>query len=367
MSTDSTHGDQNSDRGAGSATRRNILAGAGVAMVGWETAPDLSELLIPETRAAIPAPSKDEMAVTLLGTGTPVASPDRFGPATLVEAGGLTLLFDTGRGVTIRLNQLDIPFGKGIDAIFLTHYHSDHVNGLPDIWMVGYLPGPRAGRVKPMRLWGPTGQLYGPTGVSRIAKNLMEAFSDDIRIRMADEHIPEAATKIEAHDFGGDGVIFDQDGVKVTAFEVNHGPLIKPAFGYRVDHAGRSVAISGDTKFDGNVIKHGTGTDLLIHEVCAMPAALANNPVSQRIMDHHTSAEDAGTVFARAKPKLAAFSHIVQLSGPGAPPMSLDELTARTRSNYQGPLVLGEDLMRFTVGNAVTVHKWDPQRNSYPD
>jgi len=302
MSTDSTHGDQNSDRGAGSATRRNILAGAGVAMVGWETAPDLSELLIPETRAAIPAPSKDEMAVTLLGTGTPVASPDRFGPATLVEAGGLTLLFDTGRGVTIRLNQLDIPFGKGIDAIFLTHYHSDHVNGLPDIWMVGYLPGPRAGRVKPMRLWGPTGQLYGPTGVSRIAKNLMEAFSDDIRIRMADEHVPEAATQIEAHDFGSDGVIFDQDGVKVTAFEVNHGPLIKPAFGYRVDHAGRSVAISGDTKFNENVIKYGTGVDLLIHEVCVMPAALANNAVVQRIMDHHTSAEDAGTVFARAKP-----------------------------------------------------------------
>jgi len=367
MSTDSTHGDQNSDRGAGSATRRNILAGAGVAMVGWETAPDLSELLIPETRAAIPAPSKDEMAVTLLGTGTPVASPDRFGPATLVEAGGLTLLFDTGRGVTIRLNQLDIPFGKGIDAIFLTHYHSDHVNGLPDIWMVGYLPGPRAGRVKPMRLWGPTGQLYGPTGVSRIAKNLMEAFSDDIRIRMADEHVPEAATQIEAHDFGSDGVIFDQDGVKVTAFEVNHGPLIKPAFGYRVDHAGRSVAISGDTKFNENVIKYGTGVDLLIHEVCVMPAALANNAVVQRIMDHHTSAEDAGTVFARAKPKLAAFSHIVQLAGPGVPPMSLDELTARTRSNYQGPLVLGEDLMRFTVGNAVTVHKWDPQRKSYPD
>ena len=363
MSTDSAHGDQSSDCGTSGATRRNILAGAGAAMVGWETAPDLADLVIPAARAAIPAPGKDEMAVTLLGTGTPVASPDRFGPATLVEAGGLTLLFDTGRGVTIRLNQLDIPFGKGIDAIFLTHYHSDHVNGLPDIWMVGYLTG----RVKPMRLWGPTGQLYGPTGVSRIAKNLMEAFSDDIRIRMADEHIPEAATQIEAHDFGSDGVIFDQDGVKVTAFEVNHGPLIKPAFGYRVDHAGRSVAISGDTKFDDNVIKHGMGTDLLIHEVCATPAALTSNPRIKAIADHHSSPEDAGTVFARAKPKLAAFSHIAQLAGPGVPPMSLDELTARTRSNYQGPLVLGEDLMRFTVGDAVTVHKWDPQRNSYPD
>jgi ribonuclease Z len=127
------------------------------------------------------------------------------------------------------------------------------------------------------------------------------------------------------------------------------------------------VTISGDTKFDENVIKYGTGVDLLIREVCAMPAALANNPVMQRIMDHHTSAEDVGTVFARAKPKLAAFTHLVLLQTSAIPPLGLDELTARTRSNYQGPLVLGEDLMRFTVGNAVTVHKWDPQHKSYPD
>jgi ribonuclease Z len=306
------------------------------------------------------------MAVTLLGTGHPGPSPDRFGPATLVEAGGLTLLFDAGRGVTIRLNQLHRSFGKGLDAVFLTHYHSDHVNGLPDVWMIGYLPSAFGDRVKPMRLWGPTGKLYGPTGVSRIAKNLIEAFSDDIRIREADQHIPEAATQIEAHDFDGDGVVFDEGGVKVTAFEVNHGPLIKPAFGYRIDYAGRSVTISGDTKFNDNVIKYGTGVDLLIHEVCAMPSALADNAVMKTIMDHHTSPEDVGTVFSRTKPKLAAYTHIVLLQTPAVPPISLDELSARTRSNYQGPLAVGEDLMRFTVSTTVTVHKWDPQSQGYP-
>jgi ribonuclease Z len=94
-----------------------------------------------------------------------------------------------------------------------------------------------------------------------------------------------------------------------------------------------------------------------------MPAALlADNPVMKTIMDHHTSPEDAGIVFSRAKPKLAAFTHIALV-----PPLSLDELSARTRSNYQRPLVLGEDLMRFTVGNAVTVHKWDAQRKGYTD
>jgi ribonuclease Z len=355
------------DREAEGATRRTVITGGAAAMIGWEAAPDLTGLVIPEAHAAMPALAKDEIAGTLLGTASPQPRPDRFGPATLIEAGGLTLLFDAGRGVTIRLAQLHIPLGKGIDAIFLTHYHSDHVNGLPDIWMTGYLPGPLYARQKPMRLWGPIGKMYGPTGVSRIAKNMLEAYSDDIRIRMADEHVPEAATRIEAHDFEGDGVIFDQEGVKITAFEVNHGPLIKPAFGYRVDYAGRSVTISGDTKLNDNVIKYGSGTDLLIHEVCAMPAALADDPIFKAIAEHHTSPEDAGIVFSRAKPKLAAFTHIVQLAKPGVPPISLDELAARTWTNYQGPLVLGEDLMRFTVGNAVTAHKWDAQRNGYPD
>lgn len=358
--------DKGSDGESDRTTRRTILTAGAAAMIGWDAVPDLAGAVIPEAHAAVPAPAKDEIVATLLGTASPAPNPDRFGPATLIEAGGLTLLFDAGRGVTIRLAQLDIPIGKGVDAIFLTHYHSDHINGLTDIWMTGYLPGPRYARQTPMRLWGPVGKMYGPTGVSRIAKNMEEAFSDDIRIRMADEHVPEAATKIEAHDYEGDGVIFEENGVKVTAFEVNHGPLIKPSFGYRVAYAGHSVTISGDTKPNDNVVKYGTGTDLLIHEVCATPAALADNPIFKAIADHHTSPEEAGTIFSRAKPKLAAFTHIVQLTKPGVPPLSLDEIAARTRSTYNGPLVLGEDLMRFTVGTGVTVQKWDAQRHAYP-
>jgi ribonuclease Z len=271
----------------------------------------------------------------------------------LVTVGGKQLLFDAGRGVTIRLAQLGIPFGK-IDAVFLTHYHSDHINGLADIWMTSYLPPAFAHRTSAMRLWG-------PKGISRIADNLMTAYADDIRIRIADEHVPEIATKIEAHEYQNDGVVFDEDGVKVTAFEVNHGPLIKPAFGYRVDFAGHAVTISGDTKFNENVIKHGTGADLLIHEVMLTPEALMSNPVFIAIMNHHTSPEEAGTVFARAKPKLAAYTHLVMF-----PPVTPDEIATHTRRNYQGPLAMGEDLMRFIIAENVTVQKWDPQRKGYP-
>ena len=119
-------------------TLRRLLAGA------------LATLLVIGSirdRASAAEPiSPDEIIVTLLGTGAPEPNPTRFGPATLVQAGGLTLLFDAGRGVTVRLYQLGIPSGKGIDAVFLTHYHSDHVAGLPDLWMTGYMFGP-LGRV----------------------------------------------------------------------------------------------------------------------------------------------------------------------------------------------------------------------------
>jgi ribonuclease Z len=103
------------------------------------------------------------------------------------------------------------------------------------------------------------------------------------------------------------GVVFENDGVKVTAFEVDHGDLLKPAVGFRADYAGRSVTVSGDTKFSENLIKHATGTDLLVHQVAAAPEALLKNPVFQVILAHHTKPDEAGTLFSRVKPKLAVF------------------------------------------------------------
>lgn len=303
----------------------------------------------------------NEIMVTLLGTGGPEPTAARFGPATLVQAGGLNLLFDAGRGVTVRLYQLGMSSGKGIDAVFLTHYHSDHVEGLPDLWMTGYMFGPFGSRAKPMRLWGPSDGTTEPSGAAKIAKGLAEAFSDDIRIRRADEHIAEAATQIEVHDFQGDRVVFDEAGVKVTAFGVNHGDLIKPSVGYRIDYGTRSVTISGDTKFDENLIKHATGSDLLIHEVFAMSAQLAKLPQMKPVADHHTSPEEAGMVFSRVKSKLAVYSHVILLQ------TNVTELVSRTQSTYEGPLEVGEDLLRLTIGDRVVVKKWNPELRKYPD
>jgi ribonuclease Z len=306
------------------------------------------------------SPGPNALIVTLLGTGSPAPSTTRFGPATLVQAGGLNLLFDAGRGVTVRLHQLGMSFGKGIDAIFLTHYHSDHVEGLPDLWMTGYMFGPFGSRTKPMRVWGPSDGSPGLGGVERIAKGLTETFSDDIRIRQADEHIAPAATEIEPHNFTGDGVVFEEAGVKVTAFALNHGDLIKPSVGYRIDYASRSVTISGDTQPDENLIRHAVGTDLLIHEVFAISPQLATVPELKPVADHHTSPEQAGTVFSRVKPKLAVYTHFVLIGTTG------DEIVPRTRTSYQGPLELGEDLMRLTIDSSVSMRRWNANLGGYP-
>jgi ribonuclease Z len=282
------------------------------------------------------------IVVTLLGTGTPNPNPRRFGPATLVQAGGLDLLFDAGRGCPIRLAQCGVPLGR-VAAVFLTHFHSDHVNGLADVWMSSYVPPAWGGRRTPLR-------LLGPPGTARMAHHLREAFADDIRIRMADEAVPEEATRIAAQDFPATGgIVFDEAGVRVTAFEVDHGVHIRPAVGFRIDHGGRSVLLSGDTRPHPNVLAHGAGVDLLVHEVCALPAALAGRPIPQAIADHHTSPAEAGAIFAATRPRLAAYTHIVQIAAPGVAPVSLEAIEAETRAAYDGPLVMGEDLMRFTI------------------
>lgn len=290
------------------------------------------------------APDVNRFRVTLLGTGNPVPQPDRFGPATLVEAGGHVLLFDAGRGATIRLFQLHVPLST-VGPLFLTHFHSDHTVGIPDIWLSGWLGGPWARRITPF-------QIIGPTGTKELMANLERAYAADIKTRMADERYPVEGIKVIADEFTAGGVVYDKDGVRVTAFEVDHGDEIKPAYGYRIDFKGRSAVISGDTRFNQNVIKFGTGTDLLIHEVAAVRPELLKDKQVERVMAHHTSPQEAGAVFSRAAPKLAVYTHLVLLARPGVKALSTGELVAQTRETYQGPLVVGEDLMAFEIGDS---------------
>lgn len=287
------------------------------------------------------APVSGDLKVTLLGTGTPTLNIRRFGAANLVEAGGLKLLFDAGRGASIRLDQLGMT-PSDMDAVFLTHFHSDHVNGLADIYLTGYIGGTSLrGRKTPF-------ELYGPVGIQRLADGLRLAHQSDIETRMLDEGTPEEATQINAYE-NEEGVIFEQNGVKVTVFPVLHGEKVKPSVGYRVDYAGKSVLFSGDTTYEQNIIDFGTDVDLMIHEAAMASDQLAGKPVVQTILAHHTTPEEAGKVFAQTRPGLAVYSHLVLLGGFDVP-----EVIDRTRTEYDGPLVVGEDLMQFVLSDSGT-------------
>lgn len=281
--------------------------------------------------------SGEELEVTLLGTGHPGPSMERFGPGILVRAADQVLLFDAGRGGIQRLTQLGISY-REIDALFLTHLHSDHVVGIPDLWLTGWLI---SGRDKPLR-------IFGPRGTAHLIEHLQEAFEFDINIRLVDEKLPPGGGKLEAREIE-DGLVYKKGGVRVTAFFVDHKP-VSPALGFRIDYAGRSVALSGDTRFSAGLIKSAAGVDLLVHEVAdAREGLAARYPSLGRVIAHHTTAREAGRVFDKVKPKLAVYSHIV-LSD-----ITESELVDRTRETYSGPLVVGRDLMRFVVGERVRV------------
>ncbi|HUC52025.1 MAG TPA: MBL fold metallo-hydrolase [Xanthobacteraceae bacterium] len=295
----------------------------------------------------------NDFRVTLLGTGTPIPLPERFGPCTLVEAGDQKILIDAGRGATIRLFQLKIPIGR-IDLQLLTHYHSDHTACLADIWLTGWLDSYFAARKSPYK-------VVGPTGAKRLMENLERAYADDIKIRLADEKLPLSGIACEVGEFDRDGVVYEKSGVRVIAFEVDHGDVIKPCYGYRVEFGGRAAVFSSDTRYNENVIRYGKNADLLVHEVALARPELMNEAYIQRIVGHHTLPYDCGRVFAQTRPKLAAFTHIVQLASIEVPPPTLREITDEVRRAYDGPLEIGEDLMSFEIGDSVTVKRLMPR------
>ncbi len=286
----------------------------------------------------------EPLTVTLLGTGNPRPSLERFGPAALVEAGEVRVLIDAGRGATQRLFQIGAAKGLvAIDRVLLTHLHSDHVVGLPDLWLTGWV----FGRDRPL-------PVLGPPGTSSLGEHLQRAFAFDLAVRGRDQRYAAAGVVLEARDVEP-GVVHAAGELRITAFEVDHGDGIAPAYGYRVDYGAHSVAFSGDMKYDERIVAHARGVDVLVMEVISPEverrrAAVPSEVAVEQIIRHHISPEQAGSLFARIKPRLAVYSHIVPS------PALAEDLIPPTRSTYGGPLAVGYDLMQITIGPTVEVH-----------
>ena len=291
--------------------------------------------------SAMPPASSDNIKIVLLGTGVgPPVNLEQYGASTLIEAGDVRLLFDCGRGATFRLHKVGVPVGS-ISRLFLTHLHSDHVIQIPDLLLTGWVGG---GRKIPLEVWG-------PKGTSDMMDHLQQAFAFDIHMRRdVDEKVPGEGIKVASHDIK-EGVVFDREGVKVTAFLVDHSP-VAPAFGYRIDYGGHSVVLSGDTRMSENLIRFSQGVDVLVHEVLdaeTVRSWFPTNPAAAAaILAKHTTPEQAGEVFARVTPRLAVYSH-----APNA-----ERVITQTRKTYKGPLEGAEDLLTIEIGEKIDVRRF---------
>jgi ribonuclease Z len=276
----------------------------------------------PARKAALPE-------VLLLGTGFPRPDPERAGPATAVVFKDGVFLFDAGRGVTQRFWASGHAL-KSLRAVFLTHLHSDHTSGLPDLFNTSWI----FGRYEPLR-------LFGPPGTRELADAMLAFFAVDVPIRrdLTEMH-PGAGATVDARVVE-EGIAYAEDGIEIFAFRVDHQP-VKDAFGYRIAAAGRVIVISGDTKKSDNLIRHAKGADVLIHEAY-LPEHFDKVDTPERaarLKAYHTSAEEAGQVAAAAGVKLLVLTHLI--------PAGADEtFLERAARFFKGRIVVGRDLMRF--------------------
>ena len=296
----------------------------------------------------------------------PYPSAKSFGPSTVVQAGDTILVFDAGRGLMTRLWQMGLT-RSDVNAVFLTHLHSDHTVGLADVYLTGWLlDAAMKQESTPFVVYGP-GPVTdkGRIGTAESIQRLKDAYQADINIR---SQLPANGTAIEAHDIPvKGGVIYDQKGVKVTSFPVHHGEA-NPAFGYRVDYDGRSVLISGDTNYSPGepLVQAAKNVDVLIHEVMAAPRTYLDTPKGRGIMSLHSTPQQVGEIFAKVKPALGVYHHIVLLPANSSDRATISDVIDTTRKVYKGPLLIAEDLTTIIIEKKGQVSIYKPIKTLLP-
>jgi len=292
-------------------------------------------LLIALTVMASPA-SAQGARVVLLGTGTPNPEPDRSGPAVAVVVGGSTYLVDAGPGLVRRAEaarrqgvvELTQP---ALRRVFLTHLHSDHTLGLPDLifspWVLE--------RSEPL-------EVYGPRGTRGMVDHLVKAYAEDVRIRL-DGWQPQNRTghRARAHEVRP-GLVYADSNVRVTAFAVPHGS-VREAYGYRFETANRVIVISGDASASDAVVEACNGCDVLVHEVYSDSGFSKLPPDWQRYHGYfHTSASELARLATRARPGLLVLYHTLTWGG-----VPREHILEEIRRGYNGRVVLASDLDVF--------------------
>lgn len=279
--------------------------------------------------SAPPSSSSDSWRteVVIVGSGTPVPDPSRSGPATVVLVDGEPMLFDAGPGVVRAMVAAELE-PTAVTRAFLTHLHSDHTLGLPDLVLTPWVVGRDAAL-----------EVIGPPGTEAMVDHLVAAFAEDRRVR-TDGLEGKGPLRVDASDVEP-GSVFESDRVRVEAFAVEHGSW-EHAYGYRVDGPDRRIVISGDTGPSDAIVQACDGCDVLVHETYST-ARYAGLPESARRYHgaFHTSAADVGRLATRARAKAVVLTHLLLW---GATPESL---VAEVREHFDGEVVAGHDGLRF--------------------
>lgn len=287
----------------------------------------------PEVVPPTPVPA-DSTIIVLLGTGMPRPNPEASGPATAIVVGTRVFLFDAGPGVMRQLAAAGLPI-DGVTALFITHLHSDHTLGYPDLILTSWVMG----RKLPL-------QAYGPPGLKRMTDHILAAWREDEEIRTRGlEHATENGYAVAVREISA-GVAYDSGGVRVTAIPVPHGSWTY-AFGYRIDTPQRSIVISGDTRPSEALRDAARGVDVLIHE--AYPASrlkpeerAGGSDWPRYMQSFHTSDVEVGQLAAVAGPRLVILHHLVRMGGTDE-----ELLNGVHQGGYTGRVVIGRDLDRY--------------------
>jgi ribonuclease Z len=282
--------------------------------------------------------------VVLVGTGIPLANPQRGTAATMVLAGEHAVLVDAGRNVFSGLTGANAPAPT---LVLFTHYHSDHIAGFPELLVGRGI----AGATEPL-------PVIGPPGAQRVVAGFAEAYALEQSYRVAHhgEHWSVAGASAAVTEVAEPGLVFDRDGLRITLFAVDHEPV--PAVGYRFDFGGKSVVISGDTKKAPSLVEAARGADVLVHEAVdrqliepRLPMLQSANPrqfaMMNDMLSHHTSTLEVAEIARDARVGKLVLTHLV----PSIPPTDAAEqnFVRGMAEIYGGPIVVARDGTRVVV------------------
>jgi ribonuclease Z len=273
--------------------------------------------------------------IVMLGTGTPIPDPDRQGPSLVIVVDNTPYFFDAGTGIVRRAAAAARAGIPGLrlpqfQRVFVTHLHSDHTLGLPDLLFTPWVQG----RKVPL-------EVYGPPGIKRMVDDILDAWNEDIHDRLATAGGPGAnGWKADVHEIAA-GVVYKDSLVTIRGFSVPHSGW-KYAFGYRIDTPDRSIVVSGDTRPSPAIAAACHGCDVLVHEVYS-DSGFSNIPTLRQSYhaQAHTSATQLGAIASDAKPKLLILTHILFFGA------SEERVLAEVRSKFSGTVALPRDLQVF--------------------